>query len=530
MPAPKWLVVARNEYRIRTSWMRKTRPYFPFLVIGLLAIYVAFIAPTFVDLFIGDFFSLFPPQAAMAMVVAIVQIILFTIFFYFIIIPITYTLMEVQTEQLEIFLAAPVKPSDVLLGEFLGQMPFYAIAVTIIAGFFTALLNPLGLDMLQITITIAIFVVTFFSAYWIGNVIAAVLRTRFGRTARGKDIGKALALLIALPMVAIMYAIMGGGLIEALANPGTSGMVKTVLGVLPSSWGAEVIVSFATSPGSISAVAFETLTRFGGLIAFFLAVLWLGTKAADHAYSLETTTFIASRTKPDGAFYKIVKNLGGGGSFGTLLVSVFKDYGRRLENLSKIAYMLGVLVLINVFLARPDDPEVVLLMPQLILPLLSAFVLGEVTLRGKECLFIYRKTPSGVGRFVKARLLQGWLTVVPISVVATAVLSIVIPGATLVSLLTNTGIVMLAVAASVPFALGLFLLHPAFSEKGGDYVLNLMVVMQGWVGLSIFSLIVFGRTFRLGLYETLVYVTVPLSWLVGIVFLYFGKRKLSRME
>ena len=68
---------------------------------------------------------------------------------------------------------------------------------------------------------------------------------------------------------------------------------------------------------------------------------------------------------------------------------------------------------------------------------------------------------------------------------------------------------MLTVSASVPFVLGLFLLHPAFSKKGGDYVLNLMIVMQGWVALTIISLIVFGRAFGLGLYETLLFVTVP---------------------
>ena len=153
MPAPKWFEIAKNEYRIHTSRIRKIRPYFPYLVIGLLAVYVAFIAPTFVNLFIGDFFSLFglppslPPEAATAIVAAIMQILLFMIFFYFIILPITYTLKEVETGQLEIFLAAPIKPGDVLLGEFLGVTPFYAIVVTVIAGSFTALLNPLGLDM-----------------------------------------------------------------------------------------------------------------------------------------------------------------------------------------------------------------------------------------------------------------------------------------------------------------------------------------------------------------------------------------------
>ncbi|MCK4933696.1 hypothetical protein KAS06_03405, partial [Candidatus Bathyarchaeota archaeon] len=207
MPVPKWLIVAKNEYRIYTSRIRKIRPYFPYLAIMMLTVYVAFIAPAIVSPFIDDFLAFIITQLAVPMV----QIILFMIFFYFIMFPITNTLKEVQTDQLEIFLAAPIKPSAVLLGEFLGIMPFYAIAVTVIAGFFTALMIPLGLDMIQIGIIIIIFVVTFLSALWIGTVVAALLRTRLGKTARGKDIGKALGLVIALPMIAIMYAIMGGG-------------------------------------------------------------------------------------------------------------------------------------------------------------------------------------------------------------------------------------------------------------------------------------------------------------------------------
>jgi len=56
------------------------------------------------------------------------------------IIPVSNSLRETQTEQLEIFLAAPIKPGDVLVGEFLGALPFYAIVITIIAGSFTALM------------------------------------------------------------------------------------------------------------------------------------------------------------------------------------------------------------------------------------------------------------------------------------------------------------------------------------------------------------------------------------------------------
>ena len=135
MPTPKWLLIARNEYRIRINRIRKIKPIFPYLVIGLLAVYVAFIAPTLVSLFVDELLAFWLSQLALAMV----PLLMFMIFFYIIILPITYTLQGMQAEQVEIFLAAPVKPSHVLLGEFLGSMPFYAIAVTIIAGFFTGL-------------------------------------------------------------------------------------------------------------------------------------------------------------------------------------------------------------------------------------------------------------------------------------------------------------------------------------------------------------------------------------------------------
>ena len=114
MPAPKWLVIAKNEYRIKTSRIRKIRRYFPIFATGLLAVYIGLIVPAFVRFFLDDFVALLLSQAAVAMV----QIILFTIFIYFMIIPIADTLREEQAGQLEIFLAAPIKPSDVLLGEY----------------------------------------------------------------------------------------------------------------------------------------------------------------------------------------------------------------------------------------------------------------------------------------------------------------------------------------------------------------------------------------------------------------------------
>ena len=54
MATPKWLVIARNEYRVFTSRIRKIRPYFPYLAVGLLAVYVVFMAPAIINPLIDD--------------------------------------------------------------------------------------------------------------------------------------------------------------------------------------------------------------------------------------------------------------------------------------------------------------------------------------------------------------------------------------------------------------------------------------------------------------------------------------------
>ncbi|MCK4953172.1 hypothetical protein KAS14_05255 [Candidatus Bathyarchaeota archaeon] len=536
---PKWLVIAKNEYNLRLSGIRSIRPYFPYIVIGLLAVYVAFIAPAIVSAFIDELLAFFLSQVAVAMI----QILMFLLFIYILILPITYTLRDVQTGQLEIFLAAPIKPSDVLLGEFLGVVPFYAIAVAVVAGFFTAVLNPLGLGLVQIAIIIMVFVLIFFSALWIGSLIAALLRTKFGKASRGKDIGRALSVILVLPLIALMYAIMSGGVLEALANPGTSGIVKTLLSLVPSSWGAEVIISFASNPGDIAAVGVETLIRFGGQITFLVVVLWLGTKVANRAYSLEPITFTASRAKPDGVFYKSIKYLLGGKSSSSLLVSVCKDYGRRLENLSWLVYVVGLVVMLNIFFGDPssDLEDTLFSLSLMMSPFLATFVVGTGTTREKANLFIFKKAPSGMGKFVKARLLQGLIVVVPIAAAVTVIFTIVLPQITLISLLTNTILVSLRATAFVIFVLGFVLLIPSFSEKSRDRtlhaVINLQITIFTSIGLTII-LPILGLDFRkilpnLDLFMGFLYnhlLQTAIISLVGIMLISLGKRKLRRIE
>ena len=88
---------------------------------------------------------------------------------------------------------------------------------------------------------------------------------------------------------------------------------------------------------------------------------------------------------------------------------------------------------------------------------------------------------------------------------------------------------MIAAMAYVAFALGLFLLIPAFSEKSGAFALNIIV-------LSMFSLLLFMGSREILLaanIKSLFYVQIlqiVLSWMVGIVVLFLGKERLRKIE
>jgi hypothetical protein len=514
LPSPKWLVIAKNEYRVTTSPIRSIRRYYPLIAGSLLATWVFYLAPMLVRSMLADFQGIIIGQVA----VALFEIMLFMFSVFLVIIPISNTLREEGMGRVELMLKAPVRPGDVLAGEFIGKVHIYAVFATAVAGLFTALLTPLGLSPLQTALIIFMAFVTCLSSFWVGTVIAAVARTTIGRTAKGKDIGKALSFIIVLPLVAIMYAMMSGNIFTLLADPGTDWLVKTVLGLFPSSWAAEVIVAFAKNPSNISAVWALTLTRVGGMMVFMAATLAIGWKVTDRAYSLEPSNIGVSVVGPDGTFYQTVKLLGGGGPFGYLLVSVFKDYSRRLENLSQIAYIVGLMVVMNFTFV--DDASGAQMMGLLMSTVLALFMCSESTIRGKETLFIYRKTPGGVARFMKARLLQAWLLVIPVMVVIWVYSGLRFNVAFTMPFLMDMGYALLAAAANTTMAMGLSFVNPVYTQKSAAYMINFQVIAFLTMGSIVIPDLVFHQE----------WLQMPLAWVVGLVLLYLGHRKLSTME
>jgi hypothetical protein len=534
MPSPKWLVVARNEYRVGTSRVRSLRPILPFLLVGLISVYIVFIAPLIVSRYVGDAVALILSQIAVSQV----RVILATLFIYSIMIPIQTSLRQEPMGRLEIYLSAPIGAGDVLLGEFLGQMPANAILVSILAGLLSATMASMGLGVGQQAVVVVVFVVTVFSGLWTGNVIAAVVKTSLGRTAKRRDIGKALAMAMALPLVALYYAMAYGGLLTAVADPNAGVLMKTFLALFPSSWGGDVILLIARNPGGLLLDS-RVLMGLGGVVAYFVGMLWLGGKIADRAYSLEPTAMTASRVGRDGAFYGAVRAFGGGGSFGTLVVSVFKDYARRLENITNVSYILMVVIMMNVFITPqyeggPGEPPVPLMMSLFLLPIITVMVTGDVTVQGRELLYVYKKVPNAIWRFLKAMVLKSWLVVVPVAAGTSLITSPLQPGTTLAGALVNTGLMAVFSSANAVFVTGLFLVNPAFSDKSPRLFLNVFIALFG--GIAMFGASLYIATLGMRLQDPILGLTgVSLihsgfNMILGYAALLVGRRRLLAME
>jgi hypothetical protein len=534
LPSPKWLVIARNEYRVSTGRIRKLRPVLPILFVASIAAYIFIVAPMIVDRYVGDVVALILSQVAVSQV----RVILATLFLFSIMIPIQTALRQEPMGRLEIYLSAPLGAGDVLLGEFLGQLPVYSIFVSILAGLLAAIMGSMGVGVGQQAIVVVVFMITVFSGLWTGNVIAAVVKTRLGRTAKGRDIGKALAMALALPLVALYYAMAYGGLLTAVADPDAGVLLKAFLALFPSSWGGDVILLIARNPGGL---LFDSriLMGFGGVVAYFVGMLWLGGKIADRAYSLEPTAMTATKVGRDGAFYGAVRAFGGGGSFGALVVSVFKDYARRLENITNVSYIIMVLIMMNVFITPqykggPGEPPVPLMMSLFLLPIITVMATGDITVQGRELLFIYKKAPNAVWRFLKAMVLKSWLVVVPIATGTALVTSPLQPGTTLAGVLVNAGLIAIFSTANAVFVTGLFLVNPAFSEKSPKLFINIFIALFGGIAMFAASLYVSTLGFRfpdpiLGL-TGVSFFHSGLNLLLGYAALLVGRRRLLAME
>ena len=518
-----WYSIAKNEYRIMiNSLFPSLKSYFlPLLGLTIL-FYPTIVVPMILD-FLLDEETL---NIVAKFFTTLFNVMLLNIFIIFLTMPITLGVKDVKSGNMELLLSAPIKSSDVLFGEFFGKLPFYMMGAILMGGLITGVLAVTGTNILIIIILTMLFVLNFLLAYWIGTAFGFYLKGKITKSARMKDFGKALAFIIVIPVVFVMYGTMGIALNYAESNVLNFDM-NVILDFFPSSWIGNICNQLVGLGNIDDLNNFDFFLNTFLTIGLIIFVILGGITIANRIYNLEPVSLSESVVKPHNTTFKILKTIGGRGSFGVLIAYNFKNFFRKFENLSKLVYAVALMIIMQLFFTNPDiDVEFLYMFSNVFSALLAGFVISEATMQGKEKLLIYRNTPLNDWKFIFSKLILYMLIIIPISGVFNALMFLIAPDLTLEIFTKNLTSVILVSFAMIVFAFGLFLLNPPFNEKAPEFMINFQVIIM----VAIMSFILFLILFRgLSFFETqIIHFLFVLS--VGIIMLVLGKRKLTNLE
>jgi hypothetical protein len=539
-----WYHIAKAEFLVLTSRFRKHRKSASIVVLIICAVWALLIVPIIMSLVIewyGEGFDLvlilsFP---------GFMRSLIMSLWVMLIVFPITNALSEIKISQWEIMLSNNVSTRDMMIGTFVGSIPIYGIAVLV---FGPVIISPFVLVYEvslagQIFIYLALFCVAT-SALWFSTLLCTALQARLGNSPRGNDIAKALVMVLAIVVLVPMYGLIffGASIVQVMG--------LDIFKVFPFTWGADLIIwlvilfnGISLSPSHIAAVesmlGFNLLTNMMLLLSFSVGMVGLAIVSADRLFSIgagaRTEQVITVRR--ENAVLRSIRRLSPSPS-GVLLVTAMKDFGRKTQNMSKLAYGMVMAVVLplmmRIGLTGFTDPVGLLVVSALIvgtmLSLAGGMAFGGIGfLDSKDQLWILKSAPSGVEKFVKARITESMIFALPMAAISTLIVSYIVGLGVIESIIVLTN-ACLSLYGAIMIATGITANNPnyedtkskAFKGNTGGTMITIMIIMQVTLLLLI----------ETGLRNPLLMIFAPsiVMSLVGSVFTVVGTRRLARPE
>ncbi|MFW9800887.1 MAG: hypothetical protein ACFFD9_10650 [Candidatus Thorarchaeota archaeon] len=558
----KWYHIAKAEYYVLTSGMRRYRRAVTVLLYALAIVWAAYFAP----MIIGGFLGLLMPMSTMrtllmVMFPGLMRTVMLFLWALLLLFPLSYALQEIKIGQWEIFLSNNVKTRDILTGTFVGKIPMYGLIVVFLA---PLLISPFMLafevSLLGQALVYTVIALMVLSTIWLSNFITAIVQARLGDSSRGNDIAKAISVVIAIVVIVPMYGLM-------FFLPQLSDMLgMNAFLLMPFTWPADLVSWTAITFNGIGLTGSQILA-FGGILqldmltsallmaAFGLAWVPIAIGAADRVFTVsagvrtETITTVGRENFILRGIRSVSK-----GSFGALTVVSLKDFGRKAQNISKIFYGVVLAVILPIIMQQVitiEGGEYVLME---ILPMVSIMIgivgvfpfAGTGFLESKDQLWIIRSAPKGASRFMRARLASGFLMAVPLSLVPSIAIGIIFNTSPLMMLQLFI-VSYIVVCGAVMVSMGITAQNPNYEDtKSAAHQTVLMsammltqftligplfaaIFLDIGLGISFFS--VMESIFGLDGFMVVEILLGPTALLlVGALMLHLGIRSLGKVE
>ena len=555
-----WITIAKNEVRKYTSRFRKNRLAF-WIVVYSIVITVCVLIPLLTHIFIDPIIQSaltslgipgsipVPPQVVswlLPVITPLFHLGFLMIFLMSLLYPIQYTLQDLNIGHLEAVLSAPVRPRDVLFGEFIGQIPIFSIGISIGVSIFITILSLLvQLNIFLIIGIILIMILTFLSATWLGTILSAYFAMKFGFSEKGKDRAKAFMMvfgfIMVLPMLLLEFIPLYFPWV--LTHPVFTGIMQ----LFPTSWAADTIfiLLFIGTPIFYTGALpfFNSYTIPIMLSLFYFFAFYAGYHVIDRIYSFEMETQSTTVTiTRENWFFGFTKRY-----LGPFFTVQLKEFFRRSENLSRLAYTIAMSVIFPIIMVIfPQMPGIGAMDMQefqtIMIPMIismtgfmfaiffSSYMGSYIMIRSKDMLWIYKKSPRGsntlpISFFWSMSFLAIFLAI-PVSLIIAIVMQL-----NIIYWILFLLYILIYTFGGLLLAIGVQCINPAYKEKSGKMYVNTFAVM----GLLMvpFFIGIFLNVDPTAFYNPFsfqLFITPLLLLALGVLIFYIGLRKLDALE
>lgn len=490
-----WTTVAKTQLRILTSRVRRFRVGFFIVVTAILFIWAFYGAPAIVSSLVPNIQSL--GSLLLPYIGSYVDFIFIMVFAFFIIYQLSAAFQAKGEGQHEMLLATPIKEGDIFLGEYLGKMPVYLWGILFLVPLIVSLLQSVfiisALDIVIITFIVFGLVAV---ASWIGAILTGYAIKKLSRSVRGKDIGRALAILLALVFMAAYYGLLylGQG---AISNPN----LRAWLQISPSSWFANLLNAIIGAPLPLSWLGWELSFIF--VVIFSFVLFFGGYRLAPHFYSLDiASTQMTYSIVNENIYFRFLRWLLPRAWKGVVITQL-KNFLRRKENIAKLAYLI-IIVILFLFIGdygfnsnssgsfgTSGNDFAIIFFPWL-LDLFVGIQLGTfIFVNSKDMIWIFKQSP----RNIKTLVLGNWFAMIMLLFPLVAGLCIFVAITTNMDVIQGIlffGIILLGCVSTLAMAMGLGSINPAFQQRSGKMTVNMLIFLG--IQFCIFFLIFFAMS------------------------------------
>lgn len=547
-----WKIILKNELRQKTYLFRKNRKLFFILIFGIFLFWAVYLGPILFDIMIPDLLKEFS-NMLVPILSTLVEYTFMVLFLLYVMYPIFMLYRKSEIGHKDIILSSPVKPSDIFIGEFLGQFPFYFLFILAMGPLINSILLQLNPNLTifhHFILYIIIFTLLIFGLL-IGTIIANWLENKMKRKNKSKKLSYSLLVLISFLLIASFYFF--HFLFDFIEdNP----EFKNWIIVYPSYWYSNIVL-YIIDPILVETYFLNIWASTGLAIIIPLLIFYISSKKANVFYDIEHQISFSSLTiKQEKKYYLFLRRITPH-RYGSLIITQFKEFFRRKENIPKLIYigafsaLLGLFVflsldkplldfggylIINPYILRIFYIEYLLVM---VLSWMGGLIFGiflgiYVLMGSKNLIFLYRKSLRGIKTLIYSFFFMMLYLILFLDIVLTIFFGILFP-LDFSSALTFFFLYPLNSLIILMQGIGFQCIKPLFDERGKNVYFNIyVIILLQVISLLIASFIIMPiipnpYDHSLGLIYILL-INLVISFGIAVLLLYLGIRKLNRLE